>query len=55
MSSLSFLSNAFAFFLSLKLTYYFQGLPAKLRLRLRVTSARDGGNPVTDQVDWSEP
>ncbi|KAI3115927.1 hypothetical protein CBS147333_537 [Penicillium roqueforti] len=31
------------------------GLPAKLRLRLRVTSARDGGNPVTDQVDWSEP
>jgi AP-1 complex subunit gamma-1 len=41
--------------LNLRLTYYLQGLPAKLRLRLRVTCARDGGNPVTDQVDWSEP
>ncbi|KAG0158903.1 hypothetical protein PDIDSM_6423 [Penicillium digitatum] len=30
-------------------------LPAKLRLRLRVTSARGGGTPATDQVDWSEP
>lgn len=32
-----------------------QALPAKLRLRLRVSSARDGGDPVIDQVDWSEP
>lgn len=32
-----------------------QALPAKLRLRLRVNSARDGGDPVTDLVDWSEP
>ncbi|KAJ5818658.1 adaptin N terminal region-domain-containing protein [Penicillium riverlandense] len=30
-------------------------LPPKLRLRLRVTYAQDGGNPVTDQVDWTEP
>ncbi|GAD96485.1 gamma-adaptin, putative [Paecilomyces variotii No. 5] len=30
-------------------------LPAKLRLRLRVTYAKDGGNPVTEQVDWTEP
>ncbi|EPS27757.1 hypothetical protein PDE_02701 [Penicillium oxalicum 114-2] len=29
-------------------------LPPKLRLRLRVSSTRDG-NAVTDQVDWSEP
>ncbi|KAJ5106676.1 Clathrin/coatomer adaptor adaptin-like N-terminal [Penicillium angulare] len=29
-------------------------LPAKLRLRLRVTSAQDTAAPVTDQVDWSE-
>ncbi|CAG7976620.1 unnamed protein product [Penicillium nalgiovense] len=40
---------------SLRVTALNGGLPAKLRLRLRVTSARDGGNPVTDQVDWSEP
>ncbi|KAL1846942.1 clathrin associated protein complex large subunit [Paecilomyces lecythidis] len=29
-------------------------LPAKLRLRLRVTYSKDG-NPVTEQVDWTEP
>ncbi|KAJ5130846.1 Armadillo-like helical [Penicillium bovifimosum] len=40
---------------SMRVTALNAGLPAKLRLRLRVTSARDGGNPVTDQVDWSEP
>ncbi|KAJ6187130.1 hypothetical protein N7519_002038 [Penicillium mononematosum] len=40
---------------SLRVTALNGGLPAKLRLRLRVTCARDGGNPVTDQVDWSEP
>jgi AP-1 complex subunit gamma-1 len=31
-----------------------KALPPKLRLRLRVSSTRDG-NPATDQVDWSEP
>ncbi|KAJ5551352.1 Armadillo-like helical [Penicillium sp. DV-2018c] len=40
---------------SMRVTALNAGLPAKLRLRLRVTSARDGGDPVTDQVDWSEP
>ncbi|KAJ9216856.1 hypothetical protein DTO166G4_1702 [Paecilomyces variotii] len=30
-------------------------LPPKLRLRLRVTYSKDGGNPVTEQVDWTEP
>ncbi|KAB8236394.1 clathrin associated protein complex large subunit [Aspergillus alliaceus] len=30
-------------------------LPPKLRLRLRVTYAMDGSDPVTDQVDWTEP
>ncbi|RAL06138.1 AP-1 complex subunit gamma [Aspergillus ibericus CBS 121593] len=30
-------------------------LPPKLRLRLRITYAKDGSDPVTDQVDWSEP
>ncbi|KJX95311.1 ap-1 complex subunit gamma-1 like protein [Zymoseptoria brevis] len=30
------------------------GPPAKLRLRLKVTYAKDGGAPVTEQVDWSE-
>ncbi|KAJ6137838.1 Clathrin/coatomer adaptor adaptin-like N-terminal [Penicillium samsonianum] len=40
---------------SMRVTALNGGLPTKLRLRLRVTSARDGGNPVTDQVDWSEP
>ncbi|KAJ5385151.1 hypothetical protein N7517_003062 [Penicillium concentricum] len=40
---------------SMRVTALNGGLPAKLRLRLRVTSARDGGDPVTDQVDWSEP
>lgn len=32
-----------------------QAPPAKLRLRLKVTFAKDGGAPVTEQVDWSEP
>ncbi|KAJ5834467.1 hypothetical protein N7447_000493 [Penicillium robsamsonii] len=40
---------------SMRVTALNGALPAKLRLRLRVTSARDGGDPVTDQVDWSEP
>ncbi|KAJ5163027.1 uncharacterized protein N7500_004857 [Penicillium coprophilum] len=40
---------------SMRVTALNGNLPAKLRLRLRVTSARDGGDPVTDQVDWSEP
>ncbi|KGO76576.1 Clathrin/coatomer adaptor, adaptin-like, N-terminal [Penicillium italicum] len=40
---------------SMRVTALNGSLPAKLRLRLRVTSARDVGNPVTDQVDWSEP
>ncbi|OQE46662.1 hypothetical protein PENCOP_c001G05069 [Penicillium coprophilum] len=40
---------------SMRVTALNGSLPAKLRLRLRVTSARDGGDPVTDQVDWSEP
>jgi AP-1 complex subunit gamma-1 len=35
-------------------TDLFQGPPAKLRLRLKVTYAKDGGAPVTEQVDWSE-
>ncbi|KEF58474.1 uncharacterized protein A1O9_06400 [Exophiala aquamarina CBS 119918] len=30
-------------------------LPAKLRLRLKVSYAKDGGAMVTDQVDWTEP
>ncbi|KAK1141110.1 clathrin associated protein complex large subunit [Aspergillus melleus] len=30
-------------------------LPPKLRLRLRISYAKDGSDPVTDQVDWSEP
>ncbi|PYH43188.1 AP-1 complex subunit gamma [Aspergillus saccharolyticus JOP 1030-1] len=30
-------------------------LPPKLRLRLRITYAKDGSDPVTDQVDWTEP
>ncbi|KAJ5351196.1 hypothetical protein N7541_001995 [Penicillium brevicompactum] len=40
---------------SMRVTALNGALPAKLRLRLRVSSARDGGDPVTDQVDWSEP
>jgi AP-1 complex subunit gamma-1 len=33
-----------------------QTLPAKLRLRLRISyGADDGSPPVTEQVDWSEP
>ncbi|KAL2014762.1 hypothetical protein VTN00DRAFT_2287 [Thermoascus crustaceus] len=30
-------------------------LPPKLRLRLRITYAKDGSGPVTEQVDWTEP
>ncbi|CRG85843.1 AP-1 complex subunit gamma-1 [Talaromyces islandicus] len=30
-------------------------LPPKLRLRLRVTYGKDGADPVTEQVDWTEP
>lgn len=32
-----------------------QAPPAKLRLRLKVTYAQSGGQPATEQVDWSEP
>ncbi|KAI9737500.1 MAG: clathrin associated protein complex large subunit [Cirrosporium novae-zelandiae] len=32
-----------------------QTLPPKLRLRLRISYAKDGGAPVMEQVDWSEP
>ncbi|KAL8695857.1 MAG: hypothetical protein Q9201_007931, partial [Fulgogasparrea decipioides] len=30
-------------------------LPPKLRLRLKISYAKDGMAPVTEQVDWSEP
>ncbi|KAM0802125.1 adaptin N terminal region-domain-containing protein [Usnea florida] len=30
-------------------------LPAKLRLRLKVSYTKEGTPPITDQVDWSEP
>ncbi|KAI1611258.1 DNA II binding protein 1 [Exophiala viscosa] len=30
-------------------------LPPKLRLRLKVSYTKDGGAPVTEQVDWTEP
>ncbi|RMJ28180.1 AP-1 complex subunit gamma-1 [Aspergillus sp. HF37] len=39
----------------LKVSALSGGLPSKLRLRLRVTYAMDGSEPVTDQVDWTEP
>ena len=32
-----------------------QALPAKLRLRLKVSYTKEGIPPITDQVDWSEP
>lgn len=36
--------------------YLSQALPAKLRLRLKISyGADDGSLPVTEQVDWSEP
>ncbi|KAL4771474.1 adaptin N terminal region-domain-containing protein [Aspergillus nidulans var. acristatus] len=38
----------------LKVTALNGPLPPKLRLRLRVTYAKDGSEPTTDQVDWSE-
>ncbi|KAJ6144771.1 Armadillo-like helical [Penicillium chermesinum] len=40
---------------TLRVTAVSGALPPKLRLRLRVTSSRDGSAPVTDQVDWTEP
>ncbi|KAJ5364211.1 AP-1 complex subunit gamma-1 [Penicillium cataractarum] len=39
---------------TLRVTALNGALPPKLRLRLRVSSTRDG-NAATDQVDWSEP
>ncbi|KIW25164.1 uncharacterized protein PV07_10825 [Cladophialophora immunda] len=30
-------------------------LPTKLRLRLKISYTKDGGSPVTEQVDWTEP
>ncbi|GAB1216939.1 hypothetical protein ATERTT37_006160 [Aspergillus terreus] len=39
----------------LKVTALSGALPPKLRLRLRITYAKDGSAPVTDQVDWTEP
>ncbi|KIV81215.1 hypothetical protein, variant 3 [Exophiala sideris] len=30
-------------------------LPPKLRLRLKVSYTKDGGAPMTEQVDWTEP
>ncbi|KAF3491597.1 AP-1 complex subunit gamma-1 [Arthroderma uncinatum] len=30
-------------------------LPPKLRLRLRVSYSKNGGNPAVEQVDWTEP
>ncbi|KAJ5894052.1 AP-1 complex subunit gamma-1 [Penicillium taxi] len=39
---------------TLRITALNGALPPKLRLRLRVTSAQDPSNPVTDQVDWTE-
>ncbi|KAL2855115.1 adaptin N terminal region-domain-containing protein [Aspergillus pseudodeflectus] len=38
----------------LKVTALTGSLPPKLRLRLRVTYAKDGSDTTTDQVDWSE-
>jgi AP-1 complex subunit gamma-1 len=32
-----------------------QALPPKLRLRLKISYAQDGGAPVTEQADWTEP
>ncbi|OQD75222.1 hypothetical protein PENDEC_c008G01417 [Penicillium decumbens] len=40
---------------SMRVTAVNGALPPKLRLRLRVTSSRDGGDSVTDLVDWTEP
>jgi AP-1 complex subunit gamma-1 len=40
---------------TMRVTAVSGALPPKLRLRLRVTSGRDGGDSVTDQVDWTEP
>ncbi|KAJ6120000.1 Armadillo-like helical [Penicillium sp. IBT 18751x] len=40
---------------TMRITAVSGALPPKLRLRLRVTSSRDSGDSVTDQVDWTEP
>ena len=32
-----------------------QALPAKLRLRLKISYQQDGGAALTEQVDWTEP
>ncbi|KAJ5122577.1 Armadillo-like helical [Penicillium atrosanguineum] len=40
---------------NMRITAVSGSLPPKLRLRLRVTSGRDSGDSVTDQVDWTEP
>ena len=32
-----------------------QALPAKLRLRLKISYTKEGTSPLTDQIDWSEP
>ena len=37
------------------LTGSMQALPTKLRLRLKISFAKDGGAPITEQVDWTEP
>ena len=30
-------------------------LPAKLRLRLKISYTKEGHGPVTEQIDWTEP
>jgi AP-1 complex subunit gamma-1 len=55
-TAVSGVSNSLPFSLSTTIADIpIQALPPKLRLRLRVTSGRDGGDSVTDQVDWTEP
>ncbi|KAI9368901.1 adaptin N terminal region-domain-containing protein [Aspergillus egyptiacus] len=39
---------------TLKVTALSGSLPPRLRLRLRITYAKDGSDATTDQVDWSE-
>ncbi|KAA6408036.1 MAG: AP-1 complex subunit gamma-1 [Lasallia pustulata] len=39
----------------MRITAVTGALPAKLRLRLKVSYSRDGMGAVTEQVDWSEP
>jgi len=47
--------HTFLSLLNIQANIHTQALPPKLRLRLRVTSSRDGGDSVTDLVDWTEP